>query len=66
MAPQSLNQHGEHQAAAVYESLRHKMANSMAKLAGLPPDSIIGNPRVSNRTAVAFNAAYLIEVYFKF
>lgn len=48
MAPQSLNQHGEHQAAAVYESLRHKMANSMAKLAGLPPDSIIGNPRVSN------------------
>jgi hypothetical protein len=24
------------------------MANSMAKLAGLPPDSIIGNPRVCN------------------
>jgi hypothetical protein len=47
MAQQSHNQHGEHQAAAVYESFRHKMANSMAKLAGLPPDSIIGNPRVS-------------------
>jgi hypothetical protein len=46
MAQQSHNQHGEHQAAAVYESLRHKMANSMAKLAGLPPESIIGNPRV--------------------
>jgi hypothetical protein len=50
MAQQSLNQHGEHQAAAVYESIRHKMANSMAKLAGLPPDSIIGNPRVSNNS----------------
>ncbi|XP_023707022.1 zinc finger protein castor homolog 1 isoform X2 [Cryptotermes secundus] len=46
MAQQSHNQHGEHQVAVVYESLRHKMANSMAKLAGLPPDSIIGNPRV--------------------
>jgi len=52
MAQQSLNQHGEHQAAAVYESIRHKMANSMAKLAGLPPDSIIGNPRVSNSSGL--------------
>jgi hypothetical protein len=48
MAQHSHNQHGEHQVAVVYESLRHKMANSMAKLAGLPPDSIIGNPRVCN------------------
>ena len=52
MAQQSHNQHGEHQAAAVYESIRHKMANSMAKLAGLPPDSIIGNPRVSNNSGI--------------
>lgn len=44
MAQQSHNQHGEHQAAAVYESLRHKMA----KLAGLNTDSIIGNTRVRN------------------
>ena len=66
MAPQSLNQHGEHQAAAVYESIRHKMANSMAKLAGLPPDSIIGNPRVSNRKAVACSASYRIKIILLF
>ncbi|XP_069703969.1 zinc finger protein castor homolog 1-like isoform X2 [Periplaneta americana] len=46
MTPLSHNQHGEHQAAAVYESFRHKMADSMAKLAGLPSGSIMGNPRV--------------------
>jgi hypothetical protein len=64
MGQQSLNQHGEHQAAAVYESFRHKMANSMAKLAGLPPDSIIGNPRVSNSSD--FHASYPITRIFKF
>ncbi|XP_063220399.1 zinc finger protein castor homolog 1 isoform X2 [Bacillus rossius redtenbacheri] len=38
-------QHGDSQAAAIYESIRHKMADSMVKLAGLPPNSLLGNPR---------------------
>ncbi|GFG37854.1 hypothetical protein Cfor_08745, partial [Coptotermes formosanus] len=62
MAQQSLNQHGEHQAAAVYESIRHKMANSMAKLAGLPPDSIIGNPRPIKRI-LNFEVRFVLSLF---
>nr|CAD7194962.1 unnamed protein product [Timema douglasi] len=44
--PQFLNQHGDHQSAVMYESIRHKMTDSMAKLAGLSSSPIMGNPRV--------------------
>ena len=36
------------QPSSVYETLRNKMADSMAKLAGLQSNSIMGNPRVSH------------------
>jgi hypothetical protein len=31
-----------------FDNIRHKMADSVAKLAGLSPNSIMGNPRVGD------------------
>nr|CAD7587215.1 unnamed protein product [Timema genevievae] len=45
-SPQFLNQHGDHQSSVMYESIRHKMTDSMAKLAGLSSSPIMGNPRM--------------------